>query len=49
MHPRLALIDGDVRFRVSSTDIEPNLYGRLSFLGDWFNNIYLFVHGNYTR
>jgi hypothetical protein len=49
MHPRLALVDRVVGFWVCSTDVEPNLHWWMSFLGNWFDNVYLFVHGDYTR
>jgi hypothetical protein len=49
MHPGLALIDGNFWFRVSPTNIKPNLHERRLFFGDWFNHVNLLVHGDYTR
>jgi hypothetical protein len=48
MHPRLALVDGDFRFRVSSTDVKSHLHGRRLFFGDGFNFGNLLVHEDYT-
>jgi hypothetical protein len=43
----LVLVDENLRFGVSPTDVESNLYWWLSFFRDWFDNVYLLVHGDY--
>jgi hypothetical protein len=49
MHPGLALVDGNFRFEVSSTDVKSHLHGRRLFFEDRFNFGNLLVHGDYTR
>jgi hypothetical protein len=49
MHLGLALVDGNFWFGVSPTNIESNRHWRLLFFGDWFDNVNLLVHGDYTR
>jgi hypothetical protein len=49
MHPGLALVDGKIRFRVSTTNVKSHLHGHWLFFGDGFNFENLLVHEDYTR
>jgi hypothetical protein len=48
MHPGLALVNGDFRFGVSSTNVESHLHGRWLSFGNGFHFGTLLVHGDYT-
>jgi hypothetical protein len=48
MQPGLALVDGKIRFQVSSTNVESHLHGRWLFFGDGFHLGTLFIHEDYT-